>query len=198
MKYDGCVPIIYGWGYGPSLVIIYIQVLYGYFTPNEDKELYRQRRERGELVDRELGLVKKPAWWRRVRGDHLHSLRDKIGMNVREVGGVEGVGRREEDLVERSAREEARSHARGEADIELTNLRRGSNNNALEYNPRADRAGARLLSRDDSLVEPSPPPPYQDAQRSGRDERGIQRSNSTSTTGSISAPPQQIRSMLDI
>ena len=216
MKYDGNPAIIYGWGYGPPLVIVYVQILYGFYTPNEDKELYRQRRERGEMNDRELGLVAKPAWWRLVRGDHVkHSTRARIGMNVKEIGGGHATGRRVEDAMERQIREDALNEA-CEDGIELEYMRRGSrynNPNASNaYNPREDRAGARSLAlqhnsavedgdeeerlavKTNELGEPSPPPPYTDR---GRTQSG-QRSGSTSTNGSLQGQPQQIRSMLDI
>ncbi|TWU70843.1 hypothetical protein ED733_001692 [Metarhizium rileyi] len=240
VKADGSVPIIMAWGYGPSLLILYVQITYGYAAPNEDKELIRQRRERGETVDRELGVVHKPAWWKRVRGDHLRTMRDKINQNVNEVGGKRGIGRRVEDDAERDVRLEAERSAIDD-EIELGRLEDDP------HNPRADRAGVHSLGRtmsdpDDSLANPylgknerrhaervmqsaatvlfpgqelaaerakraaelmedGPPPPYHDKER-GKSETqrppSAQRSNSTSTTLSTSAEPQQVRSMLDI
>lgn len=139
VKYNGNIPIIMTWGYGPSLLILYIQITYGFATPNEDKELIRQRRVRGETVDRELGVVRKPAWWRRVRGDHLRTMRDKIDQNVNEVGGQRGIGRRVENDAERDARLENERSAINDDDIELSPLRENANN------PRLDRAGVRNL-----------------------------------------------------
>lgn len=151
MRFDGVVPVIYGWGYGPSLLILYIQIAYGFFSPNEDRELLRQRRERGELLDRELGLVHKPAWWARVRGDHLLSLRDKILRNVNEVGTERGIGRRVETDAERDARMEALEAAIHDDGFELSPL-----NPRNQNNPRVDRAGARTahLHREDSEHRP--------------------------------------------
>ncbi|KAF7559166.1 hypothetical protein G7046_g4990 [Stylonectria norvegica] len=121
IKYDGVVAVIYCWGYGPALLILFVQAAYGFASPNEDKELLRQRRLRGEHIDRELGIVKKPAWWRRVRGDHMQSMRDKIAKNVQEVGGGRATGRRVEEAMERQIREDAERAAMEEAgyDIEL-------------------------------------------------------------------------------
>src|SRR5687768_10202317 len=82
VKATGPVAIIYGWGYGPSLLIMIVQIAYGWASPNEDRELSRQRRERGETLDRELGIVHKPAWWKRVRGDHLLTYKDKLTRQV--------------------------------------------------------------------------------------------------------------------
>lgn len=242
MKYDGIVAVIYTWGYGPPLLIIFIQFLYGISSPNEDKDLIRQRRERGDMIDQELGITKKPAWWRRVRGDHLHSMRDKIARNVHEVGGGRATGRRVEDAMERQAREEAEQNAINEDPIELRNLRRKKN----EYNPRVDRAGVHAMRKQQPPVTPyvgksdrrrnertmevaagilfpnnaaaerarreaelgqdgPPPPPYSDSSSRGRARTTSEgrpgtagRSNSTETTNSITQPPQQVHSMLDI
>ena len=234
------LPAIFAWGYGPSLIIIYVQLIYGYTNPNEDKELIRQRRLRGESVDRELGITKKPAWWSLVRGDHLKrnmAMRDRIGGNVKEVGGGRGVGRRVEDDLERHARLEAEGAAAGDDGIELERLRRNSNN------PHYDRPSARTPSqrfeaptsgfyigknerrhaerimqtaagtlfpsdaatqrarRAAELMEDGPsPPPYTDERTHRSTDRpgSAHRSNSASTTNSTNAPPQQIRSMLDL
>ncbi|KAM4055738.1 hypothetical protein HRG_008408 [Hirsutella rhossiliensis] len=235
IKYDGMVPVIFAWGYGPSVLILYIQIAYGYASPNEDKELMRQRRERGEMVNRELGIVKQPAWWRRVRGDHLGTLRDKIKRNVDEVGGERGVGRRVEDDMERHARQEAERSALDNDGIELGRVARGG-----ASDPRVDRAGVgsvrtsmrypgksdrrhtdRILETAAGVLFPNDadgqraqraahltedvdgvaPPPYSNGERhrsETRTQMAGPRTNSTSTTNSTSAPPQQVRSMLDV
>lgn len=159
IRTDGMVPVIFAWGYGPSLLILYTQFVYGYASPNEDKELMRQRRERGEMINRELGIVKRPAWWRRVRGEHLETLRDKITRNVNEVGGERGVGRRVEDDMERHAREEAQRSARND-DIELGSVAR-----AGASDPRIDRAGAGNVRR--SMPYTGRPDPLQTDHVSG-------------------------------
>ncbi|CAK7264464.1 hypothetical protein SEPCBS57363_001095 [Sporothrix epigloea] len=89
------LPIFLG-GYTPPLLILLVQCLYGYIAPNEDLELMRQRRVRGLEQDRDLGIVHKPAWWRRVHGDYIpdgESMRDRIARNVREVGGGRATAR---------------------------------------------------------------------------------------------------------
>jgi hypothetical protein len=242
VKVDGNVPVIMAWGYGPSLLILYIQIVYGYVSPNEDKELIRQRRERGDTVDRELGVVKRPAWWKRVRGDHLRTMRDKINQNVKEVGGQRGIGRRVENDAERHARLEAENSALNDEDIELNSLHNDPSN------PRVDRAGVnslgtrttissdplsnpylgkndrrhaeRLMQSAATVLFPNgeladerarraaelmedgpPPPPYRDNERRRSETArpgSAHRSSSTSTTHSINAQPQQVRSMLDI
>ncbi|KAM5341676.1 hypothetical protein ACJ41O_014707 [Fusarium nematophilum] len=246
VKYNGNVPIIFAWGYGPPLLIILIQIIYGFVNPNEDKELIRQRHERGELINRELGIVNKPAWWRRVRGDHLLSFKDKLIRNVNEVGGGRATGRRVEAAAEQHAREEAWANARNDEDIEMNHMHRPLD---ATNNPRIDRAGVsavrtqtqqsfiapyagknerrrqeramqaaasvlfpnsqateRARREADLALDGPPPPPYTDAQERGRSRTASSggrpgsngRSNSTETTNSLTAPPQQVRSMLDI
>ncbi|KAH6608858.1 hypothetical protein Trco_002204 [Trichoderma cornu-damae] len=234
MRYGGIVPVIFAWGYGPSLLILLVQIAYGFASPNEDKALLAQRRQRGERIDQELGIVKKPAWWRRVRGEHLYTLRDKISQNVNEVGGKRGLRARFED-EERETPLGGGLAAAANRGIEMNSLSQGSNNN-----PRVDRAGVgRLAStaeprryggkserrHNERIVEsfagvlfPSDaeaerarrvaeisedgPPPYRDEER-GRSARqdgssNAQRNNSAGSTNSIAAPPQQVRSMLDV
>lgn len=239
MRFHGILGAQFGWGFGPPLAIIFIQIIYGLFSVNEDKELIRQRHERGEIIDRELGLVKKPAWWRRVRGDHIErSMRDKIFRNVKEVGGERGIGRREETEMERNIRQDALNAAVNDDGIEMGSMARRDSDN-----PRVDRAGAGSISsapryqpqasryegkndrrhservvqsaasvlfpnnleaerarRLREISEDGPPPPYKDDTRGRQDDRpnSGNRGTSTSTTNSISAQPQQIRSMLDI
>lgn len=171
MKYNGNVAVIYGWGYGPSLLIIYLQIMWGWILPNEDRELLRQRRERGELLDRELGIVHKPAWWSRVRGDHLLSLRDKILRNVHEVGTERGIGRREETDEERAVRLEAQRNALNDDGFELSPMSPQGND---EYNPRSDRAGVRSIYQNESTQETQMPPLYQGKSETRRSESVVQ------------------------
>lgn len=217
VKADGPVAIIYGWGYGPSLLILMVQIAYGWASPNEDRELLRQRRLRGETLDRELGIVHKPAWWKRVRGDHLLSYKDKLTRQVQEVGGARGVGRRDMGEMETYIREDGIRNARDEDGIELSPMSPSGDGD----NPRIDRAGAKTKSKGNAITETDDaglglilpnttdlerqrriayltedgPPAYTDHSR-----QTVGRSGSTSTNGSasMSAQPQQIRSMLDI
>lgn len=203
------VPVVMAWGYGPPVLVLYVQIAYGFAAPNEDKELIRQRRERGETNDRELGIVRKPAWWRRVRGDHLRSMRDKIHQNVNEVGGKRGVGRRAEDAAELQIRLEAERSAvnHGDDGLEMGRLpghaNVGGRDGAGAANTHAERVlqhAAGLLfpnaaARAAARSEDGPPPPYPTEE--GR-PRPAPRSNSASTTRSIHAQPQQVKSMLDV
>ncbi|KAL6923855.1 hypothetical protein ACHAPO_004694 [Fusarium lateritium] len=242
VKYNGNIPVIYCWGFLPALLILFIQYFYGLLTPNEDKELVRLRRERGEMLDRELGLVNKPAWWKRVRGDHLLTFKDKLTRNVHEIGGGRATGRRIEGDAERDLREEALASARNDDGYEMGHMHRPLD---AANNPRVDRAGAASISSNASRasyaqpytgkndrrrhernmqaaasilfpnnlaeerarreaqlgLDGPAPPPYTDGLGRGRAPGrpgSTGRSNSTETTNSITAPPQQVKSMLDV
>ncbi|KAK1708819.1 hypothetical protein BDP67DRAFT_621270 [Colletotrichum lupini] len=114
---------VYAGGYGPALLILYTQIAYGFTSPNEDKELIRQRRERGTQIDREMGYVPKPAWWRRAKNDdHLvgqMSMRERIARNVRELGGGRATGRGIDETLEARAAEQEQQQAAAEREIEM-------------------------------------------------------------------------------
>ncbi|KAK6206882.1 hypothetical protein QIS74_13370 [Colletotrichum tabaci] len=116
---------VYVGGYGPALLILYIQIAYGFLSPNEDRELIRQRRERGTQIDREMGYVPKPAWWRRAKNDdHLvgrMSMRERIAMNVRELGGGAATARG----VQRNMETRAEERERADREIEMASMGRG-------------------------------------------------------------------------
>ena len=112
-------------GYAPTFLILVIQIIAGFMRPNEDRELMRQRRERGQALDQELGLVRKPAWWRRVNGDiPSGGMRDRIMRNVREVGGGRPTARQVEILAERRAAEMEAEAAAQNSGIEMNEIRR--------------------------------------------------------------------------
>jgi hypothetical protein len=77
---------VYAGGYAPSLLIVLTNVIWGFASRNEDKEIIRQRRLREGETDRELGIVKRPAWWRRAAA-HNEGMADIIARNVQEVNG---------------------------------------------------------------------------------------------------------------
>ncbi|KAK0648057.1 hypothetical protein B0T16DRAFT_326765 [Cercophora newfieldiana] len=92
LNVQGLKAAIFAGGYTPTLLIVYVQIVYGFITPNEDVELKRQRRVRGADIDAQLGIAPKPAWWWRVRhagegGGSNENMRDRIARNVREVQG---------------------------------------------------------------------------------------------------------------
>jgi hypothetical protein len=190
--------MMYGLGWGSISLIIIVNEIYGYIDPNEDRELIRQRRIRGAEIDREIGITKKPNWWRRLHGDNRElNIHDHIARNVGEIGG----GRATTKNLERS--------------IEMGNMpvskRRDSNKSIGELE--AIRLAANLLFPNASSVEGSermdPFTDQPDRGRSPGDARpremrnetraGLSdRSDSTASGVTLSAQPQVVRSMLDI
>jgi hypothetical protein len=202
---------MYVGGYVPALLLIIILCVSGFLRPNEDKELIRQRRVRGAEVDRELGIRNKPAWWKRVRGEvgTGDAVRDQLYRNVREVGGAQRV---QHVAEQRATNAEAAS---GTNAFEMSSIHRSpsvaSRTAPPPYVPsgRSDpRRADQTIQVAASLLFPttSNPAPYSTPSvNSGRDrERQTQqtgsynRSSSTGSGVSITAPPQQIRSMLDV
>ncbi|KAI0129012.1 hypothetical protein BJ170DRAFT_693797 [Xylariales sp. AK1849] len=150
---------MYVGGYLPSLLIIIIQNIAGFMRPNEDRELIRQRRVRGTQIDQELGMVRKPAWWRRVNGEvGSDNMRDRIMRNVREVGGGRATARNVEAAAATRGREA--ESANNATPIEMSELGR---TNSIASSLRTDRA-----------PPPYAPPPYIGKSDQRRSERSVQ------------------------
>ncbi|KAL0939890.1 uncharacterized protein CTRU02_206500 [Colletotrichum truncatum] len=136
---------VYAGGYGPALLILYIQIIYGFTSPNEDKELIRQRRVRGAEIDRDMGYVPKPAWWKRInRDDHLvgkMSLRDRIARNVREVGGGNATARG----VQQNIDAQNADHEQADREIEMGNMA-GNSSTSTPVRPGFDAAKGSTFS----------------------------------------------------
>ncbi|KAI2635817.1 hypothetical protein GGS26DRAFT_513410 [Hypomontagnella submonticulosa] len=207
-------------GYAPTLLIIIIHIIAGFMRPNEDRELIRQRRARGQAIDQDLGIVRKPAWWRRVNGDlPAGNMRDRIMRNVREVGGGRATAQQIERLTSRRAAEAEAEAANRNTAIEMNELRRTTSlrSNAREsapapppytpYRGKSDqRRSERTMQAAASLLFPGASPgastdrgraleiESEPTRRPGTSER----SSSTASGLSTSGPPQQIKSMLDI
>ncbi|KAI0389672.1 hypothetical protein F5Y17DRAFT_448169 [Xylariaceae sp. FL0594] len=220
LKKDTNLLAMYLGGYAPSLLLVIILCIAGFMRPNEDKELIRQRRERGAQLDQELGLTKKPNWWRRLNGDVSTGdvVRDTLFRNVREVGG----DRRARQVAERRAREAEAAAA--DNTFEMASVRRAPSiaSNTTAPPPYSDirdqRAHDRTLQLAASLLFPNaantPPPPPPDSSTTAVGVRGrtpeqqhhsqvqrsgnFERSSSTNSGLSLNGPPQQIKSMLDV
>ncbi|KAF5500428.1 Uncharacterized protein CGCS363_v007376 [Colletotrichum siamense] len=136
---------VYAGGYGPALLILFIQIAYGFMSPNEDKELMRQRRVREAEIDHDLGIVAKPAWWKRVtRDDHLigkMSMRDRIARNVREVGGVRAPATQQPQQAYNDAPPEEQPR-----EIEMGNMGGSSSNTSTPVRPGFDAAKGSTFS----------------------------------------------------
>ncbi|KAI1385649.1 uncharacterized protein F4822DRAFT_350364 [Hypoxylon trugodes] len=210
-------------GYAPTLLILIVQILGGFTRPNEDRELIRQRRERGQAIDQELGLVRKPAWWRRVNGDvSAGNMRDRIMRNVREVGGGRPTAREIERLAERRAQEAETAAENRNNTIEMNEMRRTNSVHSSirgaaappPYSPHGGKSDRRRSERTvqvaASLLFPNANAEANADTSAGRG-RGLEvtsdpprrpgtseRSSSTASGLSTSGPPQQIRSMLDV
>lgn len=209
LKKDTNLIAMYVGGYTPALLLVIILCLSGFMRPNEDKELIRQRRERGAEVDRELGLSTKPAWWRRLKGDISTGdvVRDQLYRNVREVGG----GRRAQHVAEqRAISTEAAAPATNDT-FEMSPIRRSPSVASSTAPPPYSTPGRPDLRRNDqtvqiaaSLLFPNASNPMPVENRGREAEPATQRpgaygrSTSTRSSVSITAPPQQVRSMLDV
>ena len=213
---------IYGLGYGPIVLIFVIQEVWGYLHPNEDRELIRQRRVRGAIIDEEMGYTRKPPWWRRLNGAHNLSMQQAIARNAAEISGSP----------------DAKLLAENGQDMEMTTLPRNEGRKVRVDNTPAGRASARRESRTQELTEERmmeaakilfPPPPERkktdpnflmsddimDGAGRGRPLLGVggsgestvtavsDRSPSTASVATTAttmarAQPQIVRSMLDI
>ncbi|TAQ86507.1 hypothetical protein B7494_g5162 [Chlorociboria aeruginascens] len=188
--------LMYGLGWGAIAAIFLVYEVAGYIDPNEDRELIRQRRIRGAEIDQEMGITKKPHWWSRLNGQRGDmSVHNRIAENVHELGG----GRATTKNLERS--------------IEMGNMpiskRRDSSKPMNDQE--ALRAAANLLfpspsgineqsdSFQDTPTRGRTPGPNTDATttRANLGDRSDS-TNSTNSGVSITAKPQQVRSMLDV
>ncbi|KAH8673274.1 hypothetical protein BX600DRAFT_508555 [Xylariales sp. PMI_506] len=225
-QYTNLVAMYVG-GYAPALLIIIIQIIAGFMRPNEDRALIKQRRARGNAVDAEMGFVRKPAWWKRVNGEvGSGNMRDLIMRNVREVGGGRATAQNVEASIETRARE--REAASTTAPIEMSQLGRSNSiassirtegqrpppPYSAHYGKSDQRRSEHTVQAAAGLLFPNaaPVPPPIDGEVGSGAGRGravlqpttqqrpgtSERSSSTNSGTSLGAPPQQIRSMLDV
>ncbi|KAK6193527.1 hypothetical protein LQW54_012362 [Pestalotiopsis sp. IQ-011] len=225
MKQETNYVAMYVGGYVPALLIVVIQCIAGFMRQNEDRALIQQRRARGATLDRELGIVKKPAWWRRVNGEHSEGgMRNAILRNVREVGGGRATGQNVEAAAATRAQEaEAAQNAQP---IEMNEMRR-TNSIASStrtgatapppytpYGGRSDpRRSERTMQAAAGLLFPTAAPTQSLSAATATADRGrsstvhganqqrpgtSERSNSTQSGMSLNGQPQQVKSMLDV
>lgn len=214
---DGDYVSIFVGGYAPGLLIMFIQIVAGFINPNEDKELIRQRRLRGAAADRELGLTRKPAWWRRVNGHvpESETMLDRITRNVREVGGRVNIdrtiGNRARDAEEGAGNANATAAATSE--VEMSQMARspttaGAGARPTSYTGRSDaRRSERAMQNAAGVLFPSaenpalaverlsyitgegpPPPPYQGGDR-GRQQQGAAAGSNSNNIASVRPRP---------
>jgi hypothetical protein len=92
---------LYGLGYSPALLILFINEISGYLRPNEDSHLLKKRIERGHAVDAEIGYkhVRKPWWWAGV-GNRFLTPEQRLKAMTTEVGGGRSTTRNIERNIE--------------------------------------------------------------------------------------------------
>ena len=92
---------LYGLGYSPTLLILFINEIYGALLPNEDRELIRQRIERGQAIDAEIGYnrIRKPWWWRGAK-DRFLTPEQRLKALTTEIGGGQATARNIERNIE--------------------------------------------------------------------------------------------------
>ncbi|KAI5463528.1 hypothetical protein BGZ63DRAFT_351909 [Mariannaea sp. PMI_226] len=208
--------VIFAWGYAPSLLILIVQIVHGYMSPNEDLELIRQRHERGNAIDRELGIVQKPAWWRRVKGDHLVTYRDMITSNVKEIGGGKPTTRRagasyekyhSNPRMDRAGVSVIHCESRYPANPYYGKSDRRRQERIMEttagilFPNELEAARAEHARRREEISQDGPPPPpyvSNSRRQSNAQTTNSDCSNSMDTLGNVISQPQKIRSMLDV
>lgn len=80
---------MYVGGYTPALLVQVVQNAFGFCSPNEDREIMRQRHRRGLELDREEGNIRRPFWWNLIRYGNTASLSmtERLTRNVGEIDG---------------------------------------------------------------------------------------------------------------
>ena len=226
LKVTGLKAAIYAGGYTPSLLILYVQIIIGFFNPNEDVELKRQRRVRGQSIDQEIGIVHKPSWWRRNNGENMDpnvNMRDQLLRNVREINGTkatapttlasadspadEATGPVEMTPVSPSlatppgatppwATPPAAGLYTGRSDRRRQERAIEAASGLLFPDAAQDSAAAAARRREGLMTDGPPPPAY--TERTSGSPSTVTRSRTGQSEESTNQPPQQIRSMLDV
>lgn len=190
------VPWLYSLGWTPIILIILVQEISGYLLPNEDRELIRQRRERGAAIDREIGIIKKPHWWSRLHEDQNLNVRDVIARNLKEVGGGQATMHNLDKAIEMGNMPSSRTYAGQEGSL------------SRDQTPAAVKIGASLLFPIPTAASEMSDPLNDGmivSEIEGRDSRyerspgsASDRSLSTQSANPFSVAPQRVRSMLDV
>lgn len=147
LNQEGDPAFIYGLGWAPIAAILIVHEVAGYVLPNEDRELIRQRRIRGQEIDAEMGYTKKPHWWRLLHGEQNMSVSEALAKRAREVGGRLVGSMTAEQVAEQRRREEESGMG-----LELNNMsgrrKRNEDREVPAYNlTPAQKASARAEER---------------------------------------------------
>jgi len=173
----------FGLGYGPILAIIIIFEIAGFIDKNEDKIIIEQRRARGIIHDRELGITRKPNWWSKNFSDRYATDEQRLRNMTTVDGGIAGV-------TAGAGRQTSRQVHEG---IEMGNMRNRSRSRPPE-DPFRDQSSND--SRQSSVAATRP-----GANRVDSDAASAMTgmTGQTLTAHNADAAPQQrIRSMLDV
>lgn len=187
LKYDVNPAWMYGLGYGPAFIVIVLFNAWGYFDPNEDRDLLRQRAERGRSIDAELGLNQKPSWWSKLHGDNHLSTESRLRAMTTEIGGGRATQRNLERTIELGTMPAARPTAEQRHEDPFSDEAA----TATEEEHRPAKGQPMASAGWDSI---------DDEDGDGCGDRRSRRTTSVRTMSSATstARPQQVRSMLDI
>jgi hypothetical protein len=198
MKYDGAPAWPYGAGYAPSVLIMVILIVAGLVEENEDKSLIKQRQERGRATDAELGITRKPAWWRKGGDGGYISDDQRLRNLATEVGGGRATANRISQSIAlgnmRSSRgPESPTQGVSTGTVPMVGLRDRSRSRPIDEDvgPFRDHSPA---SSDNAPMRPG-----LEHRRSSAVTDGTAGSGDTQMTGTtLNAPQQKVRSMLDV
>lgn len=190
---------VYGAGYGPVLLILLINELEGLRLPNEDREIIRQRVERGQATDAELGIsVKKPAWWDLTGGHQRKTPEQQLKDLASEVGGGRATARNIGRNIELGI---IPPRPRMEEDDERNPFRNPENpfKDDVEGSTLAETATLGGNTEDERVsriawLTGDSEPGENTVERSTASRRGLSRDSTGSTLGR----PQVVKSMLDV
>ena len=185
LKFNSNAAWMYGLGYAPTLLIIVVFEIWGYLDANEDRALLKMRAERGRSIDAELGIRKKPHWWRRMTagGDYHLSAEQRLKNMTGEIGGGRATGRNLQRAVEMGNMPPAAAAARPDDD--------GGNPFSDEAAPAYYSSGRTGLTTVDDSEDTV-------ARAGRRPSDGSDTAGSEGTVNTVAGRPQQVRSMLDI
>lgn len=192
LKYDVNPAWMYGLGYGPAFLVILLANVWGYVEPNEDRDLLRQRAERGRSIDAELGLAanQKPSWWSKLHGDNHLSTESRLRAMTTEIGGGRATQRNLERTIELGTMPAARPRAEQQLEDlfsdEAATAKEGGEDD--EQPAKGKPMGSAGWGGDDDEDG--------DGNSYGRSRRTM--SVRTMSSATSNARPQQVRSMLDI
>ena len=194
----------------PSLrPIMLILIVAGLVEENEDKILIKQRSARGRAHDAELGITRKPAWWRKTAVDYmspderLRNMTKNFGRGDRRS--QQSRGSRDIQLEDMPSGGEASSPPPYSS--EPTSPALGVSSGTAPVVGLRDRSRSRPGEEQGPFRDQSPAsleatplrPGIEDHRRGSTLTTNTQGSGSSGMTGTtLNMPQQKVRSMLDV